>query len=61
MFLVHKQGGAYHAVVEFRALNKRIATESVALPDIRSAFHWSAKARYFTLDLSQVLSSDSVG
>jgi len=36
------------AVVDFRALNKSIATDSVPLPDIHSAFHWFAKAKYFT-------------
>ena len=42
------------AVVDFRALNKRIAIESVPLPDIQSAFHSFAKAKYFTtLDLNQ--------
>jgi hypothetical protein len=46
--------GGYHAVVDFRVLNKRIGIESVPLPDIHSAFHWFAKARYFTtLDLNQ--------
>jgi hypothetical protein len=35
-------------------LNIRIAVESVTLPDIRSALHWFAKAKYFTtLDLNQ--------
>jgi hypothetical protein len=54
MFLVPKPGGAYRAVVDLRALNKRIAIESVPLPDIHSAFHWLAKTQYFnTLDLNQ--------
>jgi hypothetical protein len=54
MFLVPKLGGAYHAVADFRALNKHNAIESVPLPDIHSAFHWFAKAKYFTtLDLNQ--------
>jgi hypothetical protein len=54
MFLVPKSGGEYRAFVDFRALNKRIAIESVPLPDIHSAFHWFAKAKYFTtLDLNQ--------
>ena len=53
MFLVPKAGGAYRAVVDFRALNKRIAIESVPLPDVHSAFHWFAKAKIFTtLDLN---------
>jgi hypothetical protein len=48
MFLVSKPGG------DFRALNKRISIESVPLPDIHSAFHWFAKAKYFsTIDLKQ--------
>lgn len=29
-------------------LNKRISVESVPLPDVHSAFHWFAKAKYFT-------------
>jgi hypothetical protein len=54
MFLVPKQGGSYRAVVDYRALNKCIEIESVPLPDIHSAFHWFAKAKYFTtLDLNQ--------
>ena len=49
-----KPGGAYWAVVDFRVLNKCIAIESASLPDIHSAFHWFAKAKYFTtLDLNQ--------
>jgi len=54
MFLVPKPGRAYCAVVDFRALNKHVATESVPLLDIHLAFHWFAKAKYFTiLDLNQ--------
>jgi hypothetical protein len=54
MFLVPKHGGTYRAVVDFRALNKRIAIESVPLPDVNSAFHWFANAKYYTtLDLNQ--------
>jgi hypothetical protein len=54
IFLVPKSDGEYRAVVDFRALNKRIAVESVPLPDIHSAFHWFAKAKYFTtLDLNE--------
>jgi hypothetical protein len=54
MFLVPKSAGGYRTVVDFLALNKRIAVESVPLPDIHSAFHWFAKAKYFTtLDLNQ--------
>jgi hypothetical protein len=54
MFLVPKAGGLSRAVVDFRALNKRIAIDSVLLPDVHSAFHWFAKAKYFTtLDLNQ--------
>jgi len=54
MFLVPKSAGGYHAVVDFRVLNEHIAIESVPLPDIHSAFHWFAKAKYFTtLDLNQ--------
>jgi hypothetical protein len=35
-------------------LNKRITIESVPLPDIHSAFHWFATAKYFTTqDLNQ--------
>jgi hypothetical protein len=37
MFLVPKSEGTYRAVVDFRALNKRIAIDSVPLPDILSA------------------------
>jgi hypothetical protein len=43
VFLVRKSGGEYRAVVDFRAINKRIANESVPLPDIQSAFHWSLR------------------
>ena len=54
MFLVPKGEGNYRAVVDFRALNKRIAVESVPLPDVHSACHWFGKAKYFTtLDLNQ--------
>jgi len=54
MFLVPKSAGGYRAVVDFRVLNMRIVIESVPLPDIRSAFHWFAKTKYFTtLDLNQ--------
>jgi len=54
MFLVPKTGGAYRAVVDLRMLNKRISIESVPLPDVHSAFHWFAKAKYFTTsDLNQ--------
>jgi len=54
MFLVPKPGGIYRAVVDFRMLNKLISIESVPLPDVHLAFHWFAKAKYFTtLDLNQ--------
>jgi hypothetical protein len=54
MFLVPKNGGTFRAVVDYRALNKCIEVESFPLPDIHSAFHWFAKAKYFTtLDLNQ--------
>jgi hypothetical protein len=53
-FLVPKAGGEYRAVVYFRALNKRIAIESVPLLEIHSAFLWFTKAKYFTtVDLNQ--------
>jgi hypothetical protein len=53
LFLVPKQGGTYRAVVDFRALNKRISIESVPLPKVHSAFHWFANAKYYTtLDLN---------
>ena len=54
IYLVPKPGGVYRAAVDFRLLNKRIAIEPVPLPDIQSAFHWFAKAKYFsTLDVKQ--------
>jgi hypothetical protein len=54
MFLVPKPDMTCRAVVDYRALNKRIEVESVPLPDIRSAFNWFSKAKYFTtLDLNQ--------
>jgi len=54
MFLVPKGENNYRAVVDFRALNKKIAIESVPLPDVHSACHWFGKARYFTtIDLNQ--------
>ena len=54
MFLVLKPGGAYCAVVDFRMLNKLISIESVPLPDVHSAFHSFAKAKYFTtLELNE--------
>jgi hypothetical protein len=54
MFLVPRSAGGYHAVVDFRVLNKRIVMESIPLPDIHSKFHSFAKAEYFTtLDLNQ--------
>jgi len=54
MFLVSKTGGAYRAVVDFRMLNKHISIDSMPFPDVHSAFHWFAKAKYFTtLDLNQ--------
>jgi hypothetical protein len=40
-------------VVDYRALNKKIKTESVPLPDIHSCFHWFKSAKVFTsLDLN---------
>jgi hypothetical protein len=52
---VPKSDDGYRAVVDFRALNKRIVAESVHLPEIHSAFHWFSKAKYFTpLDLNPV-------
>ena len=54
MFLVPKGENNYRRVVDFRALNKKIAMESFPLPDILSACHWFGKARYFTIiDLKQ--------
>jgi len=54
MFLVPKGENNYRAVVDFRALNKKIAIESVPLLDIHSACHWFGKARYFTtIDLNE--------
>jgi hypothetical protein len=54
MFLVPKPDKTYRAVVDYRALNKRIEVESVPLPDIHSAFHWFSEANYFTtLNLNQ--------
>jgi len=53
IFLVPKTGGAFLAAVDFMMLNKCISVESVFLPDVHSAFHWFAKAEYFTtLDLN---------
>ena len=40
--------GDYRPVVDFRMLNKRISIELVPLPGVHSAFHWFAKATYFT-------------
>ena len=48
MFLVPKSSGAYRAVVDIRAPNKRIAIEPVPFPDIQSVFHWFTTAKYFT-------------
>jgi hypothetical protein len=54
MFLVPKPDKTYRAVVDYRALNKRIEVESVPLPDIHSMFHWFSKANYFTtINLNQ--------
>ena len=54
MFLVPKGENNYRAVVNFRTLNKKIAIESVPLPDIHSACHRFGKVRYFTtIDLNQ--------
>jgi hypothetical protein len=55
MFLVPKPNNSHRAVVDFRALNKKIEIESVPLPDIHSSFHWFTKAKYFTttVDLNQ--------
>ena len=54
IFLVPKSEGTYRGVVDFRALNERIAIEPVPLPDVHSACHWFGKAKYFTtLDLNQ--------
>jgi hypothetical protein len=54
MSLVPKHGGTYRAVVEFRALNKRIAIGSVPLSDVHPTFHWFANAKFYTtLDLNQ--------
>jgi hypothetical protein len=54
IFLVPKSDDGCRAVVDFRALNKRIIIESVSLPEIHSAFHWFPRAEYFTtLDLNQ--------
>jgi len=54
MFLVPKGENNYRAVVDFRPLNKKIAIESVPLPDIHSACHWFGKASCFTtIDLNQ--------
>jgi hypothetical protein len=47
VFLVSKPGGNYRAVVDYRALNKRISIESVPLPEVHSAFHWFANAKYY--------------
>jgi hypothetical protein len=53
MFLVPKRNNSQRAVVDFRALIKKIEIESVPLPDIHSSFHWFTKAKYFTtLDLN---------
>jgi hypothetical protein len=54
MFLVPEHGGTYRAFVDLRALYKPIAIESVPLPNVHSACHWFAKAKFFTtLDLNQ--------
>ena len=61
MFLVPKPGGAYRAVVDFRMLNKLTSVESVPLPDVHSAFHSFAKAKYFTtLDTNQAYHQTSL-
>jgi len=39
MLLMPTPGDAYRVVVDFRMLNKRIAIESVPLPDDHSSFH----------------------
>ena len=48
VFLVPKREGLFRAVVDYIVLNSRIDIESVALPDVHSAFHWFSKAKYFT-------------
>jgi hypothetical protein len=54
MFLVPKGNNAFRAVVGFRALNKRIAIESVPLLDVHAAFDWFTDPKVFTtLDLNQ--------
>jgi hypothetical protein len=54
MFLVPKGKDGFRAVVDFRALNKRIAIESIPLPDVHAAFDWFVNAKVFTtLDLNQ--------
>jgi hypothetical protein len=54
VFLVPKPDNGYRAVVDYRALNKKIEEELVPLPDVHSAFQWFSKAKFFiTLDLNQ--------
>jgi hypothetical protein len=53
IFLVPKGQGGFHPMVDYLALNKKIKTESVPLPDIHSCFHWFKSAKVFTsLDLN---------
>jgi hypothetical protein len=53
MFLVPTGNNAFRAFVDFRALNKRIAIESVPLPDVHGAFDWFTDGKVFTtLDLN---------
>ena len=52
MLLVAKGEGDFRPIVDYRLLNQKINIESVALPDIQSAFNWFRGATVFTsLDL----------
>jgi hypothetical protein len=48
IFLVPKGCDDFRAVVDYRALNKKIKVESVPLPDVHSCFHWFKSATVFT-------------
>lgn len=53
-FLVPKPNGDFRLVIDYRALNKKIAIDCNPLPDIHTSFHWFNQAKYFTvIDLNQ--------
>lgn len=53
-FAVPNPNDKHRLVVDYRRLNQKVKFESIPIPDLKTAFSWFGKAKYFSvIDLTQ--------